>query len=169
MKDEQLDLFEEEYCQTRATHGTWTFRECYNHASLATNYREDVTESAVKKRITRLEHDPRITRRIDEIRTDIRRRKGAEWAERKDVVGELMYKGVVSSPQTQKNGIHDAVKTIGMLADFYGWREADRIELTSTGVDTTAVNGKIDALMKKLGVTTTEERKEGADDTTREA
>ena len=154
MSDMEIDLFEEEYCQTRAVHKAWTLRECYEQASLATDYKREATDAAIKKRITRLEQSEKIRARIEEIREELRRKQSAKWEGRKEEVGELMFKGVMSAPMTLKNGIHDAVRTVGMLADLYGWRAADKVELTSTthGIDTASVNGKIDTLMQKLGV-----------------
>ena len=154
-RDKPLDLFEDAYCRVRAKNGErLTHRECYDLVCAEVNYKDTDNENTINSRINRMEHDPRIASRILELAEALKRKNELKWLDRKEEVSELVYRGIVAAPMTLKNGIHDAVRSIGLLADLKGWREADRLEVSgaATGaLDSGEVNRKLDALLDKVG------------------
>lgn len=159
MKSETLDLFEEHYCQLRSL-GFKTRRECYDEAIRLSAARPSENEETIRTRIKRLEKEPKIINRIAEIKADNQERTSALWNGRKEQICEKMYKGIVDAANGQipkskdcAMSIHDAVKTIGLLAELKGWKEPEKVELSGQGaaIDTTEVNRKLDFLIGKVG------------------
>lgn len=154
----QLTLQEERYCALRSE-GSGK-RAAYREA-----FGGDASDGTVDSAVNRLEKRPEIASRIAEMHRDFVEENAALWAQRKEEVCETMFHGIVTAARggymtgkETRSNIHDAVKTIGMLADLKGWKEPEKLDIGGSGVglDTKDVNSKLDKL---LALTTKEESK----------
>ena len=153
----EITLQEESYCQLRATGETKrsAYRKAYGASGI------DVKDATVDTAVNRLEKRPEILARIAEVKTDYNEENKVKWAKRKEEVCESMYegirdaaRGVLSKGKDGVMSIHDATKTIQVLAELKGWKEPEKIDIgpTAAAADQAEVNRKLDALLEKAGV-----------------
>lgn len=155
MNDPSVDLFENEYCQCVVTHPDWSHFRCYKEAALKYNFKPNDSENTVRKRIQRLDAEPKILGRIAEIRLGLQRKNDAKWDANRENICDLLYEGIVRDAKDPDIRIHGCVKSIAMLADLKGWKNPQRVEVDATlspGVGTSEVNAKLERLYRMLGI-----------------